>query len=832
MVGAIRGSRWRILWLGLLVSSWVPSRPLAQTVHASLWGANGNVLAATRSGNTLYIGGSFSAVGPNSGGGVPVNQYDGEPIRPYPRIAGSVNAVIPDGAGGWYVGGQFTGVGDQPRSNLAHILANGSVAAWDPGADGVVYALARHERTIYVGGAFSQVGGVARARLAAVEATTGRVTSWDPNVLGVLFYGGAEVYTLDVANNTVYVGGLFTVIGGKQRNGLAAVDSRSGLATDWAPDAEPGYWVNVLKVCGDVVYVGGPFRSLGGQPRKMIAAVDMRTGLATSFDAHAAGTQTNPYSLEPSVYTLAVQGGTLYVGGRFDHMGGQPRDGIAALDARDGTARDWDPQLASGSIVYSLVLHRDLVYVGGGFSGIGGRSQSAVAALDMRTARATEWNPRPNSYVTMLAADQRSVFVAGPFTSIWDWVSRRHAAALDLSTGAVKPWNPSPDGSLVQALLVRGETVFAAGNFRNIGGQPRTGIAALDGTTGAATDWDARSSGPIGALALFGRTLYVGGGIGTIGGKIRPGAAALDIETAQATDWDPETDGSVWAIVVKDGLVYLGGYFTRVGGQGRVCLAAVTAATGAVTPWNPEVTSFVNALAQVGGTIYVGGGFQEIGGVSRSSLAAVDALTGQVLPWDPNLSPGQANVPYVKALSVVGNTLYIGGDFSTTAGQSRHNLAAVDAITDSLLPWDPEPDGLVWCLAGYDDEVFVGGGFERVGPHSCSGIARISPATRAWGGRLPVYPRRRRTMAGLEFVVPSPALGTSPVRFSLPAAGPVTLTLFDLQGRRVMDLLGEEWQAAGEHEVELRTVDLPGGVYFCRLQVGEAVVTRKLVLAR
>jgi hypothetical protein len=810
----------------------VSSRLLAQTVDASLWGADGNVLATARSGNTLYIGGSFSTVGPNSGGGVPVNQRDGEPLRPYPRIAGTVYAALPDGAGGWYVGGQFEGVGDQPRSNLAHIFADGSVAAWDPSTDGAVCALARDDHTIYVGGTFSQIGGVARARLAAVDARTGRVTSWNPNVLGVLFFGGAEVRTLDVAGHTVYVGGLFTVIGGKQRNGLAAVDTRSGLATDWAPDAELGYWVDVLKVSGDVVYVGGPFRSLGGQPREMIAAVDIRTGLATSFDAQASGTQANPYSLLPGVRTLAVQGGTLYVGGLFDHMGGQPRECVAALDTRTGNATEWNPQLADVSIVYSLVPHRGLVYVGGGFSGVDGRSQPVVTAIDMRTARATEWNPRPNSYVTMLAADRRSVFVAGPFTSIWDWVARRHLAALDLSTGTVTPWNPNPDGSLVYALLVSGETVFAGGSFSNIGGQPRTGIAALDGTTGAATDWNAHSSGPIEALALSGRTLYVGGGIGTIGGKTRPGAAALDIETAQATDWDPQTDGPVFALLAGDSLVYLGGYFTRVGVQRRVCLAAVTASTGAVTPWNPGVTSFVNALARVSGTIYIGGGFQEIGGVSRSSLAAVDALTGEVLPWDPNLSPGHVNVPYVKALSVVGNTLYVGGDFSAIAGQSRRNLAAVDVLTDSLLPWDPEPDGLVWCLAGHDDAVFAGGGFERVRSQSCSGIARITPATGPRDPRWPGYPGRHHTMAGLELVVPSPAPGTSRIRFSLPAAAPVKLALFDLQGRRVMDLLVGEWQAAGEHEVGLRATELPRGVYFCRLEAGETVVTRKLVLVR
>ena len=811
-----------------------PSRATAQDVDPNLWGVDGRVFAIARSGNTVYIAGDFGRVGPNSGGGVPVSRSDGAPLRPYARVVGRVFAAIPDGDGGWYIGGRFDGVGGLPRSNLAHLLADGSVAAWNPGTDGVVEAMARKGQTIYVGGCFTNIGGRPRNNLAAVDAVTGTVTDWDPNVLGVRFFGGVDVYTLDVQGHTVYVGGVFTVIGGKQRNGLAAVDARTGLATDWAPEAELGAWVNTLAVSGDVVYVGGPFRTLGGQPRKLIAALDLKTGRATAFDAHASGTWPNEYFPFPNVYTLAVRGNTLYVGGNFDHMGGQPRNNIAALDARTGAALDWNAHLEGGyyAYVYSLAIRDNVVYAGGGFSGIGGRKQSWIAALDAKTGLATDWNPRPNSSVLKVAASDNSVYLGGYFTSVWDWQPRRNIAALDATTGAVKPWDPNPDGTLIQALAISGGTVFAGGNFSNIGGQARRGIAALDTLTGAATDWDAHASAPIGAIVVSGRTLYVGWGASMIGGKTRTGAAALDTETAQVTAFDPETDGPVYAIAVKDSTVYLGGFFERVGGKPRRFVAAVNATTGAVTPWNPGVSSFINALAVIGTTVYVGGAYFEIGGQPRNSLAAVDAKTAAVLPWNADPSPGSRVAAYVYALAAIGNTLYVGGDFSAIGGQPRRNLAAIDVVTGSALSWDPQPDGLVWSLAVTDNLVYVGGGFTRMGLSPCSGLAAISPAgTRAI--LKTVTPIVSTSVAQeLKLSVPNPAGSWAPVRFTLPWVAPVSLAVFDLQGRRVAKLLDQDLLPAGAHEVALPAANWPAGVYFCRLEARGAVITRKLVLAR
>src|SRR5262245_15213128 len=99
-------------------------------------GTDGNVTAATIAGNTPYIGGAFTWVGPLVGGGIQISTPTKRARPEMPRIAGVVWAVIPDGAGGWFVGGDLVGIGGLPRTCLGHIRRDGSVDSWAPKVQG------------------------------------------------------------------------------------------------------------------------------------------------------------------------------------------------------------------------------------------------------------------------------------------------------------------------------------------------------------------------------------------------------------------------------------------------------------------------------------------------------------------------------------------------------------------------------------------------------------------------------------------------------------------------------------------------------------------------
>src|SRR5206468_2385125 len=149
--------------------------------------------------------------------------------------------------------------------DLAHILANGTVdpSFNPPSPNNSVTALAASASTLYASGYFTSIGGLARNRIAAFDATTGAVTAWDANA-------DCCVSALAVSGSTVYAGGSFSSIGGKARHSIAALHRTTGEATSWNPNAHgtATSWdfdssrVDALAVSGSTVYAGGTFASI------------------------------------------------------------------------------------------------------------------------------------------------------------------------------------------------------------------------------------------------------------------------------------------------------------------------------------------------------------------------------------------------------------------------------------------------------------------------------------------------------------------------------------------------------------------------------------------
>ena len=84
---------------------------------------------------------------------------------------------------------------------------------------------------------------------------------------------------------------------------------------------------------------------------------------------------------------------------------------------------------------------------------------------------------------------------------------------------------------------------------------------------------------------------------------------------------------------------------------------------------------------------------------------------------------------------------------------------------------------------------------------------------------------------GLQQNYPNPFNPATAVRYSLERASRVRLSVYDRAGREVA-VLAEGIQAAGEHTAVFSGANLASGVYFCRLETGEGVVTRKMVLQK
>jgi hypothetical protein len=248
-----------------------------------------------------------------------------------------------------------------------------------------VNALVSSDAVVYVGGVFELVNAVVipgtglrgegRRNLAAVDATTGVATPWNPNV----FEG--EVMALAVTGSLVYAGGSFDQVGlvGQDtiRLNLAAFDAGSGVATPWNPSVRGinGDVVQALLVAENLMYVGGRFSEVGGQARDNLAALDRTTGLATGFNV----------STNDTVFTFFDDGRRLYVGGLFTMIGGQPRGRLAAIDKTTGLLTSWNPN--ANGLVRSIVVSGGKVFVGGEFTMIGGKPRTMFAVIDPETGQ-------------------------------------------------------------------------------------------------------------------------------------------------------------------------------------------------------------------------------------------------------------------------------------------------------------------------------------------------------------------------------------------------------------------------------------------------------------
>jgi hypothetical protein len=765
---------------------------------------------------------------------VPVSVASGAPVPGFLKVVGSVSAAVPDGSGGWYIGGSFSKVGGVSRSNLARVLADGSVAAWNPSPDKAVYALALSGNTLYVGGEFFVIAGNVRGGVAALDATSGVVRPWHPpaNTLP----GVRAVHAIAVSGNTIYLGGTFTTIHGLTRNRIAAVDATTAALTDWDPDPNAG--VTDLAVGNGVLYVAGGFTSIGGVTRNRIAALDFATGVPTAWNPNA-----SHFIQQSEVKDIEVSGGIVYAAGSFSNIGGMGRYGLAALDAVTGTATGWNP--GPDNFAYSLAVSGGIVYVGGDFTTIGGQPRAYAAALDAATGAATAWDPQVDGDVQAIAVSGNQIYVGGGFGSVGA-VARQHLAALDATTGMLTDWNPGADGS-VAAMVLNGSTLYVGGAFSTIGGQFRSRLAALDVATGTPTAWNP-TPGPswessVAALALEGGTLYVGGVFDNVGGSLRKNLAAVDIETGAVTPFRADANqvpgmgiGWVGNIVVHGGSVFVAGSFGVIGGVGRTGVAALDPVSGAVKPWNPGPSphnpSSVTSLVAFGGTVFVGGDFSFIGGQHRNGIAAIDAATGSATAWNP--APVGTGYTTVSALALDGGTLYAAGHFNTIGGETRPGLAALDVTSGAALPWDPNAGGLPnaggspWTLRLVvgGGTVYVGGEFLTMGSCARANLAAIP------SGTVDVPPSVGGNPLKLAMPVPNPVRAQARIGFTLASEEVVTLAVFDVAGRRVATLLDGVRTPAGPHTVEFEANGWRAGCYSYQLTAGARRITRTMVVLR
>ncbi|SHK79205.1 Por secretion system C-terminal sorting domain-containing protein [Hymenobacter psychrotolerans DSM 18569] len=90
--------------------------------------------------------------------------------------------------------------------------------------------------------------------------------------------------------------------------------------------------------------------------------------------------------------------------------------------------------------------------------------------------------------------------------------------------------------------------------------------------------------------------------------------------------------------------------------------------------------------------------------------------------------------------------------------------------------------------------------------------------------------RPRATQALRLTASPNPTATTATLRYELPSAAPVTVTVLNLLGATVRTVEASTKQPAGAHQLQLPVQDLANGVYIVQLSTGQLLQTTRLVV--
>ncbi len=576
--------------------------------------------------------------------------------------------------------------------------------------------------------------------------------------------------------------------------------------------------VNAMVVDGSNLYIGGDFTKVGGVAARGIAKWD-----GNSWSPLGEGLPRT--TLANVIHALALDGNDLYAGGEFFNIGGVSTRSIAKWNGSSwsalggGTISGIQKSGAPG-IVYSIALVGNYLYVGGDFDKAG-----EVNANNIARWNGSNWSTvgnlvATNGEVRAFAVIGSDLYVGGYFIVSnvpWSWGVAKWDGSSWSSLGEgmiwINPENGIRQGGRVYSLAVRGNELYAGGCFNRAGGIPANNIAKWDGSSWsplgsgigssdnycwnkvislAVVDndiyagtgnidnrklmkWDGQTWSTIGgdefnghylswvnALAVRGSELYVGGRFITIGELTTENIAKLN-----GNDWSSFGNGvdgedyiQLNAIAVMEGELYVGGWFTEVGGLNAINVAKWDGQTWSTLGGGLSggIYSRVNAFVVNGSELYAGGEFTMAGDIPVSNLAKWDghnwsavynrsgrvgALTflnnelyvgrhvspdGHIEKWDGSNGYTTLGIFYgefygdIFSLAVIENNLYVGGRFFRVGTVNVNNIAKWDG--DSWSALGSGLDGNVFALAANENYLFAGGEFTTTNGLTVNNIAQ------------------------------------------------------------------------------------------------------------
>jgi hypothetical protein len=365
-------------------------------------------------------------------------------------------------------------------------------------------------------------------------------------------------------------------------------DSQNPISS-WGIDGA-GYSTVVI---GGVAYVGGVFQNAISPAgvkvaRQNLAAFCLADGsLLTSFVANLNNGPRGGSGFEPGgVRALTTDGTSLYVGGDFTTLNGQPVNRLVKLNPTTGAPIAGFNPPDIPSVVYALDYFGGRVYAGGDFS------------------------------------------VGTP-------PAAKKGASFDAATGAFAGWNPDADAK-INSLKVSpdGQYVFIGGSFATVGGAGHDKLARTSAAVGAPSPVSFGQNGGVRgrvqavvlSLAVDSDNVSAFAGLGPTEPRGSNGGNKAVSYAPDGTErWRVTFDGDGQAVLPIGGVLYVG-FHDGYRGDRTLKLLGLNPSTGTLTSFKPTIIGGVlgvRALAAGSNRLVVVGDFSSIGTTKKLHAVAI-----------------------------------------------------------------------------------------------------------------------------------------------------------------------------------------------------------------
>lgn len=475
-----------------------------------------------------------------------------------------------------------------------------------------------------------------------------------------------------------------------------------------------------IALYGSDIYVGGLFTSVAGNTKAV--------GVAR-FDGNSWHELGEGSTELTNVRSLLIVGDDLYIGGQFSNGGNTGSDNIVRWNITDQEWHALDTGLSN--TVYAMAALGTDIYIGGFFY-----------HTPTSTGRAIRWDTVAEQFVNLGVGIGGATFVYAVTTVGTDvYFGGSFTQAGGVAAGRLARWNSLtsswvatasiPNGS-VRGLAVSGAVatdLYVVGNFANAGNANGDGIVRVNTTNNAMTSLGtgvAVTGTTINSIAVSGADVYIAGPFVNAGGN----AAADYIARWNGAAWSAFAGSGVngvETIAISGADFYFGGSFVNAG---SVAKADYFAKWDGVT-WNAYAerddvfSAFPTTIAAVGDDVFLGGNFSDHAGIAAAdNIVRYDGENWHALGAGLN-----GAVSYIKA---IGTDLFIFGSFTNAGGTGSDSIVRWDTLTEQYYGYgagisaatNPSCVGVVTV----GNDIYLGGSFNS----STSGMVRWNAADAQW----------------------------------------------------------------------------------------------------